>query len=161
MEHVIDIGKWILGSMICLGVFFGGAGYLVSKYKGGSSEEKAESADLISSNDQIKQFYKDQNDDLKTINQALSDKIEVLTREVGEIRGQLNAERKQKEEYYAILQNRDPETKKFMEYVIEACNTQAQVNKEVLEVLNKLHTLANDEQNRDLKVTATVTKDPH
>ncbi len=154
---------WILGSLAGLGLFFFGGGYLISKFKNGSKEEEAESRDLISSNDQIKEFYKQQNEDLKVINTELRSKIEGLTREVGEIKGQLNAETSQKKEYLAILQNRDPETKKFMELLVKAVEDQQVANKEMVELLGEIHGIVKAEQERDLKVVSTsiITKDGH
>lgn len=154
-KNIILIGASILAG---LGVFAFGGGYLLSKWRTGSKEEQAEGRDLISSNDQIKQFYKEQNDDLKNINNALGEKVEALTREVGEIRGQLNAEVRQKEAYLKILENRDPETKKFMELMTNAVKDQQIVNKEIVRILSEIHSMSTDEHNRDFKVTATVTK---
>lgn len=153
-----EIIAWTFGSLGGLGVLFGGGGYLISKWKEGSTKEQEESRDLISSNDQIKDFYKSQNDDLKSINKAMGEKIEALTREVGEIRGQLNAESKQKAEYLAILQNRDPETKKFMELLTQAVKDQQVANKEMLTMLGEVYKMSKAEHDRDFKVEATVTK---
>lgn len=155
IKEIILTGAAIL---IGLGSFFFGGGYLLSRWKGGTKEEQEESRDLISSNDQIKEFYKNQNDDLKKINTELSNKIEILTREVGEIRGQLTAEIRQKEEYLKILQNRDPETKKFMEHMIKAVADQAETHREIVRVLGEIHTMSKAEHDRDFKVEATVTK---
>lgn len=144
--------------MAGLGVLFFGGGYLISKWRSGTKEEEAESRDLISSNDQIKQFYKDQNDDLKAINKALSDKVEMLTREVGEIKGQLNAETKVKEEYLAILRGRDPETKKFMELMVQSVKDQAESQKEIIRVLSEIHSYAKQEHEREVHIEAQITK---
>lgn len=141
-----------------IGLFAFGGGYLISRVKGGSKQEKAESTDLISSSDQIKEFYKNQNDDLKEINRVLGVKVETLTREVGEIRGQLTAESKQKTEYLAILQNRDPETKKFMEMMLTFVDKQNETNLEISRILGEIHSMSKDEHDRDFKISATVTK---
>lgn len=154
MQAIITIILQVVAVLTGLGVFFAGGGYLYSRFIGGTKEQKAESVDLIASNDTIKQFYKEQNDDLKEINKALGEKVEVLTREVGEIRGQLNAETKQKADYLAILQNRNPEMQKFMEIMIQAVKDQTQVNinfaenqKEMINILSEIH-----------KATTTTTK---
>lgn len=149
---------WVLGSLGSLGVLLGGMGYLVSKWKGGTKEEEAESKDLISSNDQIKEFYKNQNEDLKKIISEQNGKIETLTREVGEVRGQLTAQSKQAAEYLAILQGKDDGTKKFMELMVQAVKDQAENQKEMIRVLGEIHAMAQAEHDRDFKIESVVTK---
>ncbi len=141
-----------------LGVCAGGIGYFWGKINGGNKEAKAESTDLISDSEKIKNFYKEQNEELKVINKTLGDKVEALTREVGEIRGQLNAETKQKADILAILQGRDPETKKFMEFMVQAVKDQTESHQKIVDVLSEIHKMAKDEHERDFKVEATVTK---
>ncbi len=169
-KETLDIALKIGAVMGTLGLFFGGLGYVIQKYKGGSKEEKAENADLISSNDQIKQFYKEQNDELKDIIKAKdtafaqreiewNGKFNALTKEVGELKGQLTAENKQKEQYLAILQNRDPETKQFNEYMIKAVENQTEANRQIVKLLGEIHTMTKDEHDRDFQVTSIVTKD--
>ncbi len=148
----------ILGVLSSVGILAGGIGYLVGQFRRGTKQEKAESTDLIKSNDDIKQFYKEQNDDLKEINKVLSQKIEVLTREVGEIRGQLTAETAQRKEYQLIFENRDPETKKFNELVIKSLSDLHKVSAEMVRVLGEIHNMSKLEHDRDLNITATVTK---
>lgn len=141
-----------------LGLFFFGGGYLLSKFKDGTKESQAEGRDIISSNEQIKQFFKDQNEDYKTIIKEQGSKIELLTREVGEIRGQLTAESKIKEQYLAILQNRDPETKQFMEIMLKFVETQTETNKNIVKALQGINDTNAAEHNKELKVEAHITK---
>lgn len=159
--EIQSIGKIlliILSSLAGLGLFFFGGGYLISKFKNGSKEEEAESVDLIKSNDTIKAFYKEQNEDLKTINKELGAKVELLTREVGEIKGQLNAETKAKEEYLAILRGRDPETKKFMELLVQAVKDQQEANAGILETLAEIHRMVKADHEKEIHIDATVSK---
>ncbi len=158
-NNTLQIILTVMGILTSLGLLAGGIGYLYSKLKSGAKEARAESTDLVTSNDQIKQFYKEQNEDLKNINKVLSDKVETLTREVGEIRGQLNAETRQKEEYLLILKDKNPETKQFMEYMVQAVKDQTTVNTEIVRILGEIHAMAKAEHERDFKITATVTKD--
>lgn len=161
LQTTITIILQISGILGALGVFFGGGGYLISKYKGGTREEKEESADIISSNDQIKQFFKDQNEDYKLIIKEQGVKIEGLTREIGEIRGQLNAETNQKKEYLAILENRDPAMKASLDLLVQSVKDQQVVNKEIVRILGEIHSMAKDEHERDFQITSTVTKTDH
>lgn len=160
-SNILPTIGYIVAGLSSVGVFFGGVGYLISKYKGGSLEQKSESNDLISSNDQIKLFYKEQNEDRQRIIETQNEKIQALTREVGELRGQFNAETKQKEEYLAILQNRNPEMQKFMELLVTAVKDQQMVNKEIVKLLGEIHAMSTAEHERDFKVTATVSKTEH
>lgn len=155
IKDIIQTGAAIF---IGLGLFFFGGGYLISRYKGGSKEEKAESRDLVSSNEQIKQFYKEQNEDYKQIIKEQNLKIEGLTKEVGEIQGQLRAEKRQNDELKLIFQNRNPEMEEFMKFMVQATKDQAGTQKEMVRILGEIHTMSKAEHDRDFKVEATVTK---
>lgn len=152
---------FIIGIPTGLGLFAFGAGYLWSQIKKGNKQGKDESNELIKSNDDIKAIYKEQNSDLKEINKVLGEKIEALTREVGEIRGQLNSEKAQNERLEKIFQGRDPENQKFMEYMINATKTHDEFHKELMRIVGEIHTFAEQEHQRDFKITTTtnVTKD--
>lgn len=156
----------IFGSIAGIGVLAGGFGYLMSVVKKGSRQKDAE---LMTNAEQIANFYKEQTDQYKIIvsekeaqwavkegewNKRFTD----LSREVGLIKGQLVEKEKQAKEYLDILQNRDPETKKFYELVISAIDNQNKVNAEITRVLKEIHTMTTLEHERDLKVIATVSK---
>lgn len=154
-EQIITSGAEIIGS---LALFAFGAGYLSSKFKSGTKEQKSENTDLISSNDQIKQFYKDQNDDYKKIIAQQTADIHDLNRRVGEMKGQLEIVQAQNKEYLAILQNRNPEMDEFMKFMIKATENQAVSQKEMIRILGEIHIMTKAEHERDFKVEATVTK---
>ena len=77
---------------------------------------------------------------------------------MGELRGQLNAERAQNERLEKIFQNRDPETQKFYELVVRAIESQQVANQEFLKTLNEIHKIVVDESTRDMKVEAKISK---
>lgn len=169
MENpVIKIFLLVIGSLASLGLLAGGIGYLLSKVNKGSREEKS---DVISSADQLAGFWKEQVEGFRAVIAELTAKIEkqkddhnaemkkVLT-ELGEVRGRLGAETKAKEEYLAILQNRDPETKEFMKFMVKSVEDQGETHKELIRILGEIHTMAKAEHERDFKVTATVSKEP-
>lgn len=165
-NSTLQVTLTIIGVLGSVGLFAGGIGFLISKFNKGKQEERT---DVISSADQLASFWKEQVEGFKSVIKELTEKLEkqkddhtvemkkVLT-ELGEVRGQLTAESKQKGEYLAILQNRDPETKKFMEIMLKFVDTQSKTNSELARVLKDIHTMAKLEHDRGLEVTSTVTK---
>lgn len=127
---------------------------------------RTESGDII-------KFYKEQSDnykdmmekkeaahniEVKEITQTFTEKVNALTREVGELRGQYNAEKKQREQYEEILKDKNPETEQFMKLMIKAVDDQSKINKEVVSLLGEIHTMSKAEHDRDFKIEATLTK---
>ncbi len=145
--------------MAGIGILSGGIGYLISTFRKGSAEQKS---DVISSSEQLSSFWKEQADGYKLMmaekDRVYTDKLEKLTVEVGQIRGQLIEKEKQSAIYLEILQNRDPETKKFMELMIQAVKDQAESHSGIMKTLSEVHTMASMQHERDFKVTATVSK---
>lgn len=126
-------------------IFVAGGGYALKFFNKDSREEKS---DVVSSANTIMEFWKNQAEQYKLISdekeKSYSEKINNLIREVGELRGQLTAETAQKKEYLAILQNRDPETKKFMEIMLEFVKEQTETNLEITKVLSDIHKTTNE-----------------
>lgn len=156
----------IIGSLGSVGLLTGGLGYLISQFREGGAKQKA---DVVSSADQLSSFWKEQADGYKAMAQQEKEaatikekewntKFNELSREVGEIKGQLVEKEKQAAQYLEILQNRDPETKRFMELVIGAIDGQSVVNKEIVRVLSEIHSMVSKDLEQDLKITSTVTK---
>lgn len=103
--------------------------------------------------------YKDMSDkkdtrhslELKELTQEFNQKVHELTEKFGILQGQYNAEKAQREQYEAILKDRNPETEKFMAFMVDT-------QKEVVIILKEIHAMAKAEHDRDLNITATVTK---
>lgn len=115
MDSLKETILLIIGIIASLGIFAGGLGFLLSRFSKGKKEERQ---DIVQSSEQLTQFWKDQADGFKemleTKTTELNAKINDLSREVGELRGQLNAEKKANEKLEMIFQNRDPQTQEFM-----------------------------------------------
>lgn len=154
-NQTLQIILTVIGILGSIGLFAGGVGFLASRFKKGSTEEKI---DVISSADQLTSFWREQVDGYKVVVAELTEKIRVLTGEVGELRGQLTAEKKQSEMLEKIFQNRDPETQKFMEHVMQSIKDQAGVNTEIVRILKEIHQMSKEEHERDFKIESTVTK---
>lgn len=154
-----DIVLLIIGSLGTLGILAAGLGYFISSFRKGSTQEKDS---LISSSEQLNQFYKDQAEGYKIMMETKDTKnaesINDLSRQVGELRGQLNAETQQKKEYLEILQNRDPETKKFMEFMIASVTSQSAINQEIVKMIKEIYQMITDEHQKELHLDGTLTK---
>lgn len=130
-------------------------GVAYSQFRKGSRTESGE----------IVEFYKNQANNFKEIAETTRKeytlKHEELLKEVGVLRGELNTERKLREQYEAILKDRNPETTEFMktmlaigEQATKFMDAQSKNNLEVARILGEIHTMVQS----DLKVEATVTK---
>lgn len=154
-----EIILFIIASIAALGILAGGIGYVISSFKKGGRQERS---DVISSAETFAKFWQEQAEGYKSMMESkdikYTDQINALSREVGELKGQLNAETQQKKEYLDILQNRDPETKKFMEFMVQATTTQAAINQEIIETLKEIHKMVLEERKKELHLDATLTK---
>lgn len=111
---------------------------------------------------EIIEFYKKQAESYKemmeTTRKEYTDKHELLVKEVGQLRGELSAEKKLREQAELILKDKNPETQAFMTLVTNAVNDQGKINKQVVEILQEIHEYAQEEHERDIKITGTITK---
>ncbi len=141
-----------LQTIIAIGVVAMSAGTFVAQFRKGNRSESGE----------IIEFYKkqaaDYKDILETTRKEYIAKHEDLLAQVGVLRGELNTERKLREQYELILKDKNPETEAFMKLLIKAVEDQNKVNKEVVTILKEIHIMATQEHDRDLKITSTVTK---
>lgn len=158
----MSILQWIVN----VGAAFLIIGIAYSQFFKGKSKGEAE---ILSSSEETKKFWKDQAQDYKTMMEerervnvaradALTKQINELTKEVGELKGRLISEQTMRERLEQIFQNRDPETQKFMELMIQSSKDQAEAHKEMIRVLGEIHSMATEEKQRDFHVTATVSK---
>jgi hypothetical protein len=151
----LNVLEIIISSIAGIGIFAGGLGYFISLFKSGSRK-------MMSDQNEYVVFYKTENQNLKDIikeKDASNDaKFQAMSKEIGEIRGQLIEKEKQNKAYLEILQNRDPDTLKFQELMTKACIDQGSVNTEIVKILKDIHQMAVIEHERDIKVTSIVTK---
>lgn len=160
----------IVGVLGSIGLFAGGLGYLINLFKKGGREEKD---DIITSSEKLTEFFKSQSEGYKIMMEAKDEKwrvelkekdekyrieVQSLTREVGELKGQLNAEKATNERLEKIFQNRSPEMEEFMKFMVQAVKDQTESHQKIVEVLFDIHKMAKDEHERDFSITAQVTK---
>lgn len=159
MEQYLQIFLIVFGALGGVGIFAGGIGYLRSQYRKGGKEEKSE---ILTSSNEIVNFWKTTAENYQTIlatkETAWNEKFQDLTKQVGELRGQLTAEKNQNERLEKIFQNRDPETQEFMKYMIKASANHDESHKEIMRVLGEIHTYAKQEHDREIHVEAQITK---
>ncbi len=132
-----------------LGTAFGVA---FAYFKRGSRNETGEIVD----------FYKKQATDYKEMlevtRKEYTQKHEDLLAQVGALRGELNTEKRLREQYEAILKDKNPETEAFMKLMVQSVKDQSEVNKEIVGVLKEIHAMSKAEHERDFNISATVTK---
>lgn len=162
MEVHLSTLEIIVGALAGLGVLLGGAGYLLSSYRDGRgkpAKEKLETENLLLDNyeKQVKGFKEALDNATKELKDAREENVKLKT-----INEQLI---KVNEQYLSILQNRNPEMDTFMQTMIQAAKEGAESHKKIVEVLKEMqsmsasnHEILAKEQNKDLKIEATVSK---
>lgn len=110
----------------------------------------------------IVKFYKDRMEDYKliaeTTRKEYTEKHEELLRKFGVLQGEFNTEKSLRIQYETILKDKNPETETFMKLLTNAVVDQQKVNKEVVQILGEIHTMAKMEHDREFQVTSTITK---
>jgi siroheme synthase (precorrin-2 oxidase/ferrochelatase) len=149
----------VLGGLTAIGLCIGGVGYLISMFK---KQSKMTVTDMASSSTEIITFYKSENENLKIMMKAKDEsndeKFTALSKEIGEIRGQLIEKEKQNKQYLEILQNRDPETLQFQTAMIDFATSQSKINEGIVNTLRDIHEMTKAEHDRDFNATISVTK---
>lgn len=171
MEIILKNLQIVFGLLAGLGIFVGSIAYVIEKYSKGRKDTKNEE---VSSADTLKDFWKKQADDYKQAldeerrnNKAEIEKItsgfhiqfQDLKERFGVLKGQYEAEKTQREKAEEILKGRDPETKQFMETMLKATKDHDESHKKITEALNSLLSMAKEEKDRDIHISATVSKD--
>ena len=133
------------------------AGFIGIAFAQFSRSKRSESGEII-------EFYKQQATEYKSILEVTRKeyiaKHEELLSQVGVLRGELNTEKKLREQYEAILKDKNPETEQFMKLMVSATHDQGEINKEVVGILKEIHAMSKAEHGRDFNIHATVTKSP-
>lgn len=168
IQNILEITGVGIAAVAALGGIVVVVAYFISSYSQGSRQQKTE---VLASADQLTVFWKDQVSGFKDMVAAQTEKIRMLSVEIGELRGQLNAEKKQNEEFKAIFQGRNPEMDGFMKTMLGvseqtqkfmADNVQFQKDqhenmvqiKNFMELINRQMS----KPDKDLEIKATVTK---
>lgn len=128
------------GGLAEIGVLFGGIGFAYSQFKSGSVKAKDEliatlKDTALAEREKASQLAKDkieqQNFHQTQINQ--------LNEKIGKLQGLYEESKDRNKEYLAILQGRNPEQQKFMEYLTQVASESAKYMKESSEILRKIN----------------------
>lgn len=156
----------IVGSITSLGILAGGIGYCISSFKKGSKEEKNE---VITTSQEIINFWRSQAENLQVIlerkEKEWNERFQLISSELGELRGQLNAEKIQNERLEKIFQGKNPEQEEFMRFMVKAVEGRDKVyadlmsaSAEIIKIVGDIQRLAVEEHNRETRVETTITK---
>lgn len=179
-DSIMRIVWLIIAGIASLGGVIAAIGFIIYSLKKGGQE-------VVSSAGQLSTFWKEQSDGFKQMLVAKEDAwqkltaekdaktqatINSLSKEVGELRGQLDAKASQAKEYLEILQNRNPEMKEFMTTMLGVAQVsqtfmldnktfqskQGETMQQVLEFMQHINQHLVQEAGKDIKVEATVSK---
>ncbi len=173
MEFIKQALSWIPEIAASAIIIVAGGGYIIRLFNKDTTQDKNE---VVNSANTKMDFWKNQaeqykvisdekdktyNEKITSLTKSFNDQIAALSREVGELKGQLTSETAQKKEYLAILQDKNPETKAFMDFMVKAVKNHDEAHEEMMRVLGEIHTMTQEEKDRELKVVSTVSKDGH
>lgn len=159
--NAIDIILSAVGGFISLGILAAGFGYAYAQFKRGTNQQQT---DAVESETQLTKYWKDQVDGFKVMVTELNRRVEVLSGELNQLKGQLVEKEKQNREYLAILQDRDPQTQTFMSDMTQFVKDQAVFQKDVHQTMVDIHAFMNsilpyfEMVGKDLTIEATVSK---
>lgn len=161
--QILQIIGLVIGALAGLAGVAALLGVAWSQFNKGNRTEKNE---VVNSADTIADFWKKQADDYKEMMKVKDDKnstlINELTRKVGELTGQLTAEKAQNERYEKIFQGRNPEMDTFMKFMIQASKDQSESTREIVRVLGEIHSMASstheivDARKLPVKIEGTI-----
>ncbi len=141
----LQIGLLILEILGGLGLLAGGLGFLLQSFKKSGREERLA---VVDSADNIAEFWKKQAEEYKSMmvlkEEKTSKQINELTREVGELKGQLNSEKAQNERLERIFQNRNPEMESFMKAVVSDIQNHESFHKVMINMLESMTQVLGD-----------------
>lgn len=119
VTNIFTIIGVVGGGLLTLAAVAALVGVAVSQYRKGSREEKT---DVVSSAEKLTNFWKEQSEGYKIMmeekDKRYQEQINELTKQVGELRGQLNEKVAQAERYEKIFQGRNPEQEAFMKTML-------------------------------------------
>ncbi len=109
------------GGLAGIGVLCGGLGFAYSQFKSGSNKAKDDLVQTLKDALEIEKAKVFQlNEEKNMLQKAYQEQINVLTMEVGKLKGLHEANERKIKEYTDILQGRSPEQKKFMKDTVSA-----------------------------------------
>lgn len=146
------------GGLAGIGVLFGGIGFAYAQFKAGSGKAKD---DLIKTLKETALAEREKATQLEREKVEQSrihqEQVNNLTEKIGKLQGQYEELKDRSREYLAILQGRNPEQQKFMEYLTEVASESAKYMKESSEILRKINNHIENEHRSEIVEEKTKT----
>lgn len=128
------------GGLAGIGVLFGGLGFAYAQFRAGSGKAKDDlittlKDTAVAEREKAKQLAKEKMEQ----SQFHQTQINQLNEKIGKLQGLYEESKDRNKEYLAILQGRNPEQQKFMEYLTQVASESAKYMKELSEILRKIN----------------------
>ena len=129
----------IFGGFAGIGILAAGMGFAYAQYRAGTSKAKDE---LILTLKESVDVEKDKSmrltSEKETLIKSHQEQINELNKQIGILQGKSEANEKKMKEYMEILQGRNPEQEKFMEYITQVSTQSARYMKESSAILSDI-----------------------
>jgi hypothetical protein len=164
--NVAKIIGTILAAALSIAAVVAIIGVAYAQFKKAFRNERVEA---INSADTLAEFWHKQADEYKDAmalkDEKYTEQINKLTRELGEVRGELNAAKASNERLEKIFQGRDPEMQEFMRFMIQAVKDQAETHQKIVKVLDDIHNMSKSnhsllEDESKVKIEGKLVKTP-
>lgn len=141
------------GGLAGMGILMAGLGFGWAQFKSGAGKAKDDSIasykEALAAEqvriEQLKAENKQLIEDKNTLMKSHQDQINALTEKIGKLQGLYEASELRNKQNLAILQGRNPEQQKFMEFMTE----NAKQNGEILLEIKRFMTSINDKIDRE------------
>lgn len=131
----------IFGGFAGVGVLAAGLGFAYSQLRLGASKAKDDLIDTLKETAQAERKKAENLAEEKvTLVASHQQQINELNNKIGKLQGLYEANENQKKEYLAILQGRNPEQEKFVQYITKVASESAKYMKDSSEILSDIKT---------------------
>lgn len=146
------------GGLAGIGILFAGIGVAYAQFKTGSGKAKDDLIKTLKDTALAEREKATQLEREKVEQSRIhQEQVNVLTEKIGKLQGQYEELKDRSREYLAILQGRNPEQQKFMEYLTEVASESAKYMKESSEILRKINNHIENEHRSEIVEEKTKT----
>ena len=145
----MENGLNLFGGLAGIGALAAGIGFAYSQFRSGANQAKDDLIETLRDTALAEKVEKDRLAAEKTnIITSHQTQLNELNNKIGKLQGLYEANEKEKANYLQILQGRNPEQVKFMEYVTTVSGESAKYMKETSEILVELKTFMKELNDR-------------
>lgn len=156
--HVNNMEYSLLQNIETVGIIVLGAGYVYAQFFRGKN---GRTKDEIDTENALVTYLKTQNEGFKAITKEQDDKINAMSKEIAVFKATIAEKDSTIEKYLALLENRDPQLKNFMENMTAtAKNSDAFMKGQVAimgEIKNFMQAI-NAHMEKEFKIESTITQ---